>query len=105
MDRGVAWVHRGDFMVRCRHPPGEGQAELLADAPSQVWSWDITRLRGPAKGVWFHLYLLIDIYSRSNLGWIVAPREDSVLAKDFLDEAITPTAPSHPPCTTTGAPR
>ncbi len=48
-----------------------------------------TKLRGPTKGIWFHLYVLIDIYSRYNPGWIVAAREDSALAKDFLDEAIT----------------
>ena len=70
-------------------PPGEVKPELLADGPSQVWSWDITKLRGPTKGVWFHLYVLIDIYSRITPGWIVAAREDSMLAKDFLDEAIT----------------
>ena len=69
------------------HPP-RVKPELVADGPSQVWSWDITKLRGPAKGVWFHLYVLIDIYSRYNPGWIVAAAEDSVLAKDFIDEAI-----------------
>ena len=69
--------------------PAKVKPELLADVPSQVWSWDITKLRGPTKGVWFHLYVLIDIYSRYNPGWIVAAREDSALAKDFLDEAIT----------------
>ena len=69
--------------------PAKVKPELLADAPSQVWSWDITKLRGPTKGVWFHPYVLIDIYSRYNPGWIVAAREDSMLAKDFLDEAIT----------------
>ena len=69
--------------------PAKVKPELLADAPSQVWSWDITKLRGPTKGVWFHLYVLIDIYSRYTPGWIVAAREDSVLAKDFLNEAIT----------------
>jgi putative transposase len=69
--------------------PAKVKPELLADGPSQVWTWDITKLRGPAKGVWFHLYVLIDIYSRYNPGWIVAAREDSLLAKDFIDEAIT----------------
>jgi len=69
--------------------PAKVKPELVADAPSQVWSWDITKLRGPTKGVWYHLYVLIDIYSRYNPGWIVAAAEDSVLAKDFLDEAIT----------------
>jgi len=69
--------------------PAKVKPELLADVPSQVWSWDITKLRGPTKGVWFHLYVLIDIYSRYNPGWIVAAREDSALAKNFLVEAIT----------------
>ena len=78
------------------HGPARVKPELLADAPSQVWSWDITKLRGPTKGIWFHLYALIDIYSRYNPGWIVAAREDSVLAKDFLDEAVTPQR-HHPP--------
>lgn len=62
--------------------------ELLADGPSQVWTWDITKLRGPGKGVWYHLYVLIDIYSRYNPAWIVAPGESADLAKDFIDEAI-----------------
>ncbi len=69
--------------------PAKIKPELVADAPSQVWSWDITKLRGPAKGVWFHLYVLLDIYSRYTPGWIVAAAEDSVLATDFIDEAIT----------------
>jgi transposase InsO family protein len=69
--------------------PAKVKPELVADGPSQVWSWDITKLRGPTRGVWFHLYVLIDIYSRYNPGWIVAAAEDSVLAKDFIDEAIT----------------
>jgi putative transposase len=69
--------------------PAKVKPELVADGPSQVWSWDITKLRGPTRGVWFHLYVLIDIYSRYNPGWIVAAAEDSILAKDFIDEAIT----------------
>jgi transposase InsO family protein len=69
--------------------PAKVKPELVADAPSQVWTWDITKLRGPVKGVWYHLYVLIDIYARYNLGWILATAEDSVLARDFIDEAIT----------------
>jgi transposase InsO family protein len=68
--------------------PARVKPELVADAPSQVWSWDITKIRGPVKGVWYHLYVLIDIYSRYNPGWILAAAEDSVLARDFIDEAI-----------------
>jgi len=56
------------------HPP-KAIPELLADEPSQVWTWDITKLRGLTKGVWFHLYVLIDIYSRYNPSWIVAAHE------------------------------
>ena len=70
------------------HPP-KIKPELAATAPSQVWSWDITKLRGPVKGQWYHLYVLIDIYSRYTPGWIVAAHESAALATDFIDEAIT----------------
>ncbi|MDV6278766.1 DDE-type integrase/transposase/recombinase, partial [Rhodococcus erythropolis] len=69
------------------HPP-KAIPELLADGPSQVWTWDITKLRGPTKGVWFHLYVLIDIYSRYNPSWIVAAHENAELAAEFIAEAI-----------------
>jgi len=69
--------------------PAKIKPELVATGPSQVWSWDITKLRGPTKGVWFHLYALIDIYSRYNPGYLVCAAEDSVVAKDFIDGAIS----------------
>ena len=50
--------------------PAKVKPELLADAPSQMWSWDITKLAGPIKGLWFHLYVLIDIYSRNTPNWM-----------------------------------
>jgi putative transposase len=68
--------------------PAKVKPELLADGPSQVWSWDITKLRGPAKGIFYQLYVVLDIYSRYNPGWIVSPVEDSALAKDLIAEAI-----------------
>lgn len=68
--------------------PAKVKPELLATGPSQVWSWDITKLRGPGKGVWFHLYALIDIYSRYSPGYLVCAAEDSVVAADFIDDAI-----------------
>ncbi len=68
--------------------PAKVKPELLADGPSQVWTWDITKLRGPEKGIWFQLYVLIDIFSRFNPSWIISPVEDSLLAKDFIAEAI-----------------
>jgi transposase InsO family protein len=68
--------------------PAKVKPELLADQPSQVWSWDITKLRGPTKGMFYHLYVLIDIYSRFNPGWIVSTVEESHLAADFLADAV-----------------
>src|SRR6476469_8708306 len=55
--------------------PAKVKPELLARAPSQVWSWDITKLRGPSKGTYYHLYVLIDIFSRYNPGWLVSTCE------------------------------
>jgi transposase InsO family protein len=69
--------------------PATVKPELCANGPSQVWSWDITKLRGPTKGLYYHLYVLIDIYSRYNPGWIVSTVEESQLAADFLADAIT----------------
>ncbi|WP_317546075.1 DDE-type integrase/transposase/recombinase [Rhodococcus globerulus] len=68
--------------------PAKVKPELLADGPSQVWTWDITKLRGPTKGVWFHLYVLIDIYSRYNPSWLVSTHESAKLAEQFIAEAI-----------------
>lgn len=68
--------------------PAKKIPELLATEPSQVWSWDITKLRGPVKGVWYHLYALIDIYSRYSPGWMVRTAEDSVVAAEFLENAV-----------------
>ncbi len=68
--------------------PATVKPELAADGPSQVWTWDITKLRGPAKGIFYQLYVLIDIFSRFNPSWIISGVEDSLLAKDFIAEAI-----------------
>lgn len=68
--------------------PAKKKPELLAAGPTEVWSWDITKLRGPHKGIWYHLYALIDIYSRYSPGWMVRAAEDSTAAADFIDEAI-----------------
>ncbi len=69
------------------HPPRK-RPELMADAPCQVWSWDITKLRGPGKGVWNSLYVIIDIYSRYVPGYLVAPSEDAELAEALIADAI-----------------
>jgi len=67
-----------------RHPPYH-KPELLAQAPNQVWSWDITKLRGPVKWTYFYLYVLLDIYSRYVVGWMIAERESALLAQDLVE--------------------
>ena len=69
--------------------PARVRPELVAQGPSEVWSWDTTGLRGPRHGDWYKLYVLIDIYSRYVPGWLVAPCEDAAMAKDFINNAIT----------------
>jgi len=67
--------------------PTRARPELLASAPNQCWSWDITKLRDPDKGVWFDLYVIIDIFSRYVVDWMVAPGESAELAEAFLARA------------------
>jgi transposase InsO family protein len=69
------------------HPP-RVRPELAAHGPSEVWSWDITALKGPTKGLWYKCYVVIDIFSRYVTGWLVAAAEDAVVAKDFLADAV-----------------
>lgn len=69
------------------HPPYQ-KPELLAIAPNQLWSWDITKLLGPAKWTYFYLYVILDVFSRYVTGWMVAHRESAELAKQFIEEAI-----------------
>lgn len=60
--------------------------ELLACTPNQVWSWDITKLKGPAKWTYFYLYVILDIFSRYVVGWMVAHRELAELAERLIEE-------------------
>lgn len=62
--------------------------ELLATGPNQVWSWDITKLKGPGKWAYFHLYVIIDIFSRKVVGWMVADHESAALAKVLIEATI-----------------
>ena len=62
--------------------------ELLATGPNQVWSWDITKLKGPKKWTYFYLYVILDIFSRRVVGWQVAGTESAVLFKPLLDQAV-----------------
>jgi putative transposase len=69
-----------------RHP-AYPKPELLATGPNQVWSWDITKLLGPAKGIAYALYVVLDIFSRSGVGWMVAEDENAILAERLLPAA------------------
>ena len=69
------------------HPTYQ-KPELLATAPNQVWSWDITKLLGPAKWTYFYLYVILDVYSRYVVGWMVAHREQADLAERLIAETI-----------------
>jgi putative transposase len=82
---------RGEASDRRRHAthPARVKPELLATRPNQVWSWDITKLAGPAKWSWFYLYTILDIYSRYVVGWMVAHREAALLAERLLADTIT----------------
>jgi len=71
-----------------RHPTYR-KPELLATAPNQVWSWDITQLRGPVKWTYFYLYVLLDIYSRCVVGWMIAERQSAPLAKELIAASCT----------------
>ena len=68
-----------------RHPNYQAP-ELLATAPNQVWSWDITKLRGPVKWLYYNLYVILDIFSRYVVGWMVAAHENGRLAKHLIAE-------------------
>lgn len=69
------------------HPP-YAKPELLALAPNQVWSWDITKLKGPAKWTCFHLYVVLDIFSRYVVGWLIAERESADLAEQLIADTV-----------------
>jgi putative transposase len=86
-------ILRGTRLVRerrnqLRHP-NYTKPELLATEPNQVWSWDITKLRGPCKWMFFQLYVILDIFSRYVVGWLVADRESEALAVDLLEQTCT----------------
>ena len=73
---------------RRRHQRGHyKKPELLATGPNQVWSWDITKLKGPVKWTYFYLYVILDIFSRYVVGWMVAHREQKALAKRLIEQS------------------
>jgi len=68
--------------------PAYTKPELLALAPNQVWSWDITKLKGPARWTCFHLYVILDIFSRHVVGWLIAERECADLAEQLIADTV-----------------
>src|ERR1700760_4976735 len=77
------WPQNGELKERrnqLRHPQYK-KPELLATGPNQVWSWDITKLLGPAKWTYFYLYAILDVFSRYVVGWMVAAGESAGLAQ------------------------
>lgn len=100
LDEGVylcsqATMHRllrergqsGERRAQAVHPARK-KPELLATGPNDVWSWDITKLKGPARGIWYLLYVILDIYSRKVIHWEIWPTETGTLAKEFIEHAI-----------------
>ena len=67
-----------------RRHPSYAAPELLATAPNQLWSWDITKLKGPTTWACFHLYVILDVFSRYVVGWMIAPRESAALAERLI---------------------
>ena len=68
---------------QARHP-AYTKPELLATRPNQLWSWDITKLRGPIKATYFCLYVMLDVFSRYVVGWMIAEGETAELAEEFI---------------------
>ncbi len=68
-----------------RRHPRYAAPELLATAPNELWSWDITKLKAPAKWVYYYLYVILDVFSRYVVGWMVAQRESATLAERLIE--------------------
>jgi len=69
-----------------RHP-AYAKPELLAERPNEVWSWDISKLRGPATWSYYYLYVILDIFSRYVVGWTIQYRESAALAEQLIAQA------------------
>jgi putative transposase len=82
-------AHHGGVRERrnqLTHPP-YAKPELLAQRPNELWSWDISKLKGPAKWTWFYLYVILDVFSRYIVAWTVAYRETAQLAGALIEQA------------------
>ena len=91
---------RADGEVRERrrqasHPP-RTVPELVADEPDRVWSYDATALRGPARGIWYDLFVMLDIFSRYSPGWIVIEGQEAQVVRDWIEAVVTARGPLEP---------
>jgi putative transposase len=73
--------------AQLEHPAYQAP-ELLAERPNEVWSWDITKLKGPAKWTYYYLYVILDVFSRYAVGWTVQHRETGPIAKALITQAV-----------------
>jgi putative transposase len=72
---------------QAKHPEYH-KPELMATGPGQCWSWDITKLRGPNRGEWFALLVMLDIFSRFVVGWMLVRRANAEIAEHFIEQTI-----------------
>jgi putative transposase len=88
MYRILAAHHGGvrDRRNQLTHPP-YAKPELLAERPNQLWSWDVSKLNGPAKWTYFYLYVILDVFSRLVVGWTVQYRETAQIATALIEQA------------------
>lgn len=86
--RILSKIGEGQERRRQRRHPVYQKPELLATGPNQVWSWDITKLKGPATWTYFYLYVILDIFSRRVVGWRMADSENAMLFKELFHDVI-----------------
>lgn len=89
MYRILAAAGMGGERRRQASHPSRAIPELVATEPGSVWSWDITKLRGPTKGCWYHAYVVLDIFSRYVVGWRIEAIEDGDLAAELVADIVT----------------
>jgi len=70
-----------------RQHPHYVKPELLATQPNQLWSWDITKLLGPTKWTYYYMYVILDVFSRYVIGWLISEQESAQIAEQFIAES------------------
>jgi len=88
MYRILATTHGGvrERRAQLTHP-AYAKPELLAERPNELWSWDVSKLKGPAKWTYYYLYVILDVFSRYIVGWTVQYRENAQLAMALIEQA------------------